>query len=302
MSSKFNTQKNKPRNPFLAFLCALFVPSFGQVYNGQLKKGLFFLLISLTLPLFLGISRLGVFYWGFITILILDFSFRIYVIYDATKNAIKQKEYTLKSYNKWYYYATFIVSIYAILWFYDYNSILGVKSYKIPTTSNEPTIKVGDRIVGDLQAYNHMKPNYGDIIIFQKKDSLNPWIYRIVGLPNDKLEIQNNFLIINGKKCKATFIKETKSEEYAVREYVEELPNGLVHKMYTFKKPFEGYTEKLREIIIPENNYFLMGDNRDNAMDSRYIGVITKDEIIGKVVFGYWGETNDRININFIDK
>lgn len=302
MSSEFTTQKNKPRNPFLAFLGALFVPSFGQVYNGQLKKGLFFLIISLTLPLFLGISRLGVFYWGFNTILILDFSFRIYVIYDATKNAIKQKEYTLRSYNKWYYYATYIVSIYAILWFYDYNSILGVKSYKIPTTANEPTIKVGDRIVGDLQAYSHMEPNYGDIIIFQKKDSLNPWIYRIVGLPNDKLEIQNNFLIINGKKCKATFIKESKSEEYAVREYVEELPNGLVHKMYIFKKPFESFTEKISKIIIPENSYFLMGDNRDNAMDSRYIGVITKDEIIGKVVFGYWGETSERININFINK
>jgi len=127
-------------------------------------------------------------------------------------------------------------------------------------------------------------------------------MYRIIGLPNDKIEIQNNFLIINGKKCKTTFIKKTQSEQFDVNEFEEELPNGHRHKIYTFINPFNDNKNEVTKIKIPKNCYYLMGDNRDNAMDSRYIGVINEDEIKGKIVFGYWGNTKDRININFRDK
>lgn len=304
--NKINTEivneKNNQRKPFLAFLSALFVPGFGQIYNGQIRKGILFLLITLTVPFILGLIKFGAFFYGFIAIIIADFSFRIYVIYDAVKNAKKLKVYTLKAYNTWYYYLAIIIGIYTILWFYDTNSIVGVKSFKISSTSSEPTMKIGDRVIADLNAFKNIKPDYGDIVIFQKKDSLNPWVYRIVGLPNDKFEIQNNFLIINGRKCKTTFIKKTKSQEFDVNEYEEELPNRHKHKIYTFVNPFEDNKNVIQETIIPKNCYFLIGDNRDNAMDSRYIGVINGDEIIGKVVFGYWGKTNDRININFENK
>lgn len=302
MNSEINTEKNKPRNPILVFFMAFLFPGLGQVYNGQIKKGLIFLIISYTLPILLGFTRIGVLFLGFFLVLFIDFSFRIYVIYDAVQNSKKLKDYTLKSYNTWLHYLIIIIGISTIAWFYDYNSVVGIKSYKIPTTSNEPTIKVGDKVIADLKAFNSTKPNYGDIVIFQKKDSLNPWIYRIVGLPNDRIEIQNNFLIINGKKCKTSFIKETKSEDFDVKEYEEELPNGHKHKIYTFIKPFEDNENTEHVFIIPKKSYYLMGDNRDNAMDSRYIGVLKEEEIKGKVMFSYWGKTNDRINIDFRNK
>lgn len=302
INSEINTEKNNPRNPILAFISAFFIPSFGQVYNGQIKKGMLFLLITLIVPFILGLIRFGIFFNGFIAIIIADFSFRIYVIYDAVKNAKKLKIYKLKTYNTWYHYLAIIVGISTMLWFYDTNSIVGVKSFKISSTSSEPTMKIGDRVIADLNAFNNIKPNYGDIVIFQKKDSVNPWVYRIVGLPNDKFEIQNNFLIINGRKCKTSFIKKSKSQEFEVNEYEEELPNGHKHKIYTFINPFEDNKKAFPEIIIPKNCYFLIGDNRDNAMDSRYIGVINENEIIGKVVFSYWGKTRDRINVDFKNK
>lgn len=302
MNSEIIKEENKPRNPKLAFFLALIGPGFGQIYNGQIKKGIIFLVIELLLPILYGFTKLGVFFVGFISILVIGFSYRIYLIYDATTNAKKLQIFKPKPYNTWYYFLGIIIGIYTILWFYDANSIIGVKSFKIPTTSNEPAIKVGDKVIADLNAFDNIKPNYGDIVIFQKKDSLYPWIYRIVGLPNDRLEIQNNFLIINGKKCQTSFIKETKSEEFDVKEYEEELPNGHRHKIYTFKKPFEDNENAEHKIIIPKDSYYLMGDNRDNAMDSRYIGVLKEDEIKGKVVFSYWGKTNDRINIDFRNK
>lgn len=292
----------KPRNPILAFFIAFFFPGFGQVYNGQIKKGLVFFLITFTLPYILGFTRIGIFFIGFFMVLIIDFSFRAYVIYDAVKNAKKLKDYRLKSYNTWYHYLIIIIGILTITCIYDYNVATGVKSYKIPTTSNEPTIKVGDKLIGDLKAFDNTNPNYGDIVVFQKKDSVNPWVYRIVGIPNDKLEIKNNFLIINGIKCKTSFIRESKSEGFGVNEYEEELPNGHRHKIYNFKKPFENNIRSISEIVIPANSYYLLGDNRDNASDSRYIGVIKKEEILAKMVFGYWGSTKDRINIDLRKK
>lgn len=305
MNSEITNEKNKPRNPILAFLFSLFFYGFGQVYNGQIKKGIIFLLIELTLPFIFGFTRLGVFFIGFISILIIGFAFRIYVIYDATKTAKKLKIYKLKSYNTWYYHLAIIIGISTILWLYDSNtanSIMGVRSYIIPTTSNEPNIKLGDRLIADSKAYDQRKPNYGDLVVFQKKDSLKSSMYRIVALPNDKIEIQNNFLIINGKKCRTSFVKETKNGGLDVNEYEEQLPNGHKHKIYTFKKPFEENKRKIPEMTIPANCYYLLGDNRDNAMDSRYVGIINKDEIKGEIVFSYWGKTTDRINIDFRDK
>lgn len=302
MNSEIAPEENKPRNPKLAFFLALIGPGFGQIYNGEIIKGILFILIELLLPVFYGLTKAGVFFAGFIFILIIGFSYRIYLIYDATATAKKLKNFTPKFYNTWYYFLGIIIGIYTILWFYDANALIGLKSFKIPTTANEPTMKVGDVVVGDLQAFDDTKPNYGDIVVFQKKDSLYPWIYRIVGLPNDKIDFQNRFLIINGKKCKTTFVQETKSDEYGVREYEEELPNGHKHKIYLFTKPFEEDENVEHEITIPKNSYYLMGDNRDNAMDSRYIGVLKEDEIKGKVVFSYWGKTSDRINVDFRDK
>lgn len=231
--------------------------------------------------------------------IIIDFSFRIYVIYDAVISAKKLKNYELKFYNTWYYYLILTIGIISITWHYDYNSVVGVKSYKIPTSSNEPTFMPGDRVVADLKAFDNTEPNYGDIVIFQKKDSLNPWVYRIVALPNDKLEIKKIFLIINGKKCEISFIQETKSDQFDVFEYEEELPNGYKHQICTFINPYGEDKNVVNEIIIPTNSYYVIGDNRDNAIDLRYIGPIKREEIIAKLVFGFLGKTTDRININF---
>ena len=293
--------QTKQRNPFIAFFLSLISPGIGQIYTGQLKKGVLFFGITFILPFVFGLTRLGIFFEGFVSIIIIDYSFRIYAIYDAVKNARNQKKYNLKPYNTWYYHLLIVVIVLSIKWFYDYNSILGIKSFDTSSTANEPTLKMGDKFVADLNAFKNQSPNYGDIVIFQKKDSLNSWLFRIVALPNDKIEIENNFLKINGKKCPTTYIKEAKSGKFVIKEYEENLPNGHKHKIFVFKKPLE-FEKGINQMIVPKDYYFLLGDNRDNAFDSRYVGVVHRDEIKGKVIYGIWGETKERINYNYRDK
>tara|TARA_B100000900_G_scaffold179593_1_gene152207 strand:+ start:268 stop:453 length:186 start_codon:yes stop_codon:yes gene_type:complete len=58
----------------------------------------------------------------------------------------------------------------------------------------------------------------------------------------------------------------------------------------------------IKNIIVPSDSYYLLGDNRDNAVDSRYEGFIKKDTIKGRIIYSYWGQDKDRININFKNK
>ena len=188
-----------------------------------------------------------------------------------------------------------------IIWLYDPKTAFGFETFRIPTSSCEPTIYVGDHLVGDLKAYNNKNPNYGDLIIFKKADGYF-YTSRIVGLPNDQLEIEDNIVSINGKKSKVVFIKEAVSDNFPVLEFEEELINGHKHKIYKFKQTYDSTKTNIKNIHVPANSYYILGDNRDNSADSRYIGFISKQEIYGQIIYSYWGNSMSRINISLTDK
>ena len=111
----------------------------------------------------------------------------------------------------------------------------------------EPTLK--DKRIVIMKKFN-LNLSYNDIIVIKKNDKII--IKRLVGLPNDTIEI-DNYLYINGKQF---------DENYTSKGEMEE------------------------KLILKENEYFVLGDNRQNSVDSRFfeIGTIKKDEIIGKVI------------------
>jgi signal peptidase I len=162
------------------------------------------------------------------------------------------------------------------------------------TIANEPTIRMSDYIVANMQAYKNCSPDYGDIAVFSKDNGF--YIYRIVGKPNDTLSVQNNFLIINDKPVNTLFIKTKEINSSQIDEYREQLPNGREHLIYKFKQTEDSKMTNVDCLIIPEDSYFLMGDNRDNAYDSRYFGFVKRDQIIGKATCILFGVSFDRVN------
>jgi signal peptidase I len=145
---------------------------------------------------------------------------------------------------------------------------------------------------GDIVEYENISDSlsYGDIIVFNFNGRekfipfASPAVLRVVGLPGDHFAIENNFCIINEKKnatklinIDTTYISENKWIEI---KYEEIFPNGVNIKitLYDMKDNTD-----LKTITIPDNHYFVMGDNRSYTYDSRYIGVIHKEQIIGKV-------------------
>ena len=296
------TITTKPRNGYIAFLLSLLTPGLGQVYNGQPKKAIIFLGLLLLYPFLFGLTRGTTFFYGLLSLLIIDVGLRIYIIFDGVKNAKRQKEYILKPYNTWYYHLLIAIGIIVIIIVYDTTSVLGTQSFINYSTSNSPTLQDNDRLIADMRAYKNNEPDYGDIVVYSGYDGQFS-TFRIVGRPNDNIELIDNIVSINGKLSKATFIKETTNDEMPILEFEEEFPNGHKHLIYKFKQPYDSTKTNIKNIIVPPDSYYLLGDNRDNAADSRYEGFINKNRIKGRIVYSYWGQAGiQRMNIDFRNK
>lgn len=188
-----------------------------------------------------------------------------------------------------------------------------VEPFKIPSGSMIPTLLVGDLILVNKFHYglripvintkitDGEKPQRGDVMVFRypPKPSLD-YIKRVVGLPGDTVAYLNKRLTINGKTIETQSVPEFFDEDSMryFKQYQEALgaqPHRLlndddrpafipgVEKFPGFEAcnyTIEGVTCK-----VPEGHYFMMGDNRDNSMDSRYWGFVPEKNIVGKAFF-----------------
>lgn len=137
--------------------------------------------------------------------------------------------------------------------------------------SMEPTLNNDDRMVVSKIG----TPKRFDIIVFHAT-SEEDYIKRVIGLPGDTIEYKNDVLYINGKAYKEDYLKEKKEE---IKEQYG--ADALLTEDFTLKD-YTGFDK------VPENTLFVMGDNRRNSKDSREIGVIPLDKVVGSTNVVYW--------------
>ena len=159
------------------------------------------------------------------------------------------------------------------------------ESFSIPSVSMAPTLIKNDVVFVDKSAYLSAKPKYGDIMVFKyPRRPTVPYVFRVVGLPGDHVAYYEKILYINGKINEKKLIKKYKVGELDVEEYIEK-KSKVNHKiLLNPKRPAFG-----AEYIVPKDSYFVMGDNRDNANDSRYWGVVPAKNLIGKAIYIAYG-------------
>lgn len=192
-------------------------------------------------------------------------------------------------------FLNFIKNIFftSLMFFFFTSCSFFIKKAVINSEGMLPTIKIGDQVTY-TSSFDSL--NYADLVIFEfiRNDDMisteGSVIFRIVGLPGDSIAIENHICIINGKKNHCSFVQKIKNKECYVEEleYLNEceeiFPNGEVVSIYCHDTKFSNILSDVPVISIPEDHYFLMGDFRSNAYDSRYLGVIPKDKIIGKII------------------
>lgn len=168
-----------------------------------------------------------------------------------------------------------------------------VEPFQIPSGSMLPTLEVGDFILVNKFTYGLRlpvagtkvvdlgDPQRGDVMVFKYPE--NPkinYIKRVVGLPGDVIRYENKMLYINDE-----LVSETQLANLANVKLFEEQLGQIKHKMYEHKRIMS--MDAQGEWTVPENSYFVMGDNRDNSKDSRYWGFVPDELIVGKA-FAIW--------------
>jgi signal peptidase I len=187
--------------------------------------------------------------------------------------------------------------------------------FKIPSSSMVPTLLVGDLILVNKFTYGIRlpvlnkkviqinDPQRGDVMVFKyPRDMSQDYIKRVVGVPGDKITYQNKRLTVNGVEVKYTALDDYLDDERLVynKQYQEAL-TGVTHRIlnneraptlnpaevqqFPLKEESCTYTYDSFTCVVPKGNYFMMGDNRDNSLDSRYWGFVPDKNIVGKAFF-----------------
>jgi len=166
-----------------------------------------------------------------------------------------------------------------------------VQAFKIPSGSMEDTLAIGDHILvnkfiygtkipfTDTRLVKLRDPRRGDVIVFEyPEDPSKDFIKRVIGTPGDEVQVINKRVYVNGK------LYDNPHEVHKEKEVI----------------PFSQNPRDNTKIIkVPENSYFVMGDNRDRSYDSRFWGFVKMDKIKGLAFIKYWSWDRENFRIRF---
>lgn len=286
------TDKIKKRYPAVAALLSLVLMGLGQLYNGQPRRAVVFLALNV-LP-YVAIAMMSgflLFFQGIIVFylaILIFVGIKVFSVIDAFLGARRAGEMALRRYNRWYVYVSVFLAVVVVQSVIELAFERPVASFSIPSGAMKPTLLVGDYLHADKNAYADRAPERGDIAIFRKPpENEIDYIKRIVGLPGDRIQMLDGILHINGEAVGRERIEDFIDDlGRGVPRYIETFPNGRAHKILETAGD-NGRLDNTPEFVVPEGHYFFMGDNRDNSADSRVIGYIPAENMIGmaRIIF-----------------
>jgi len=197
-----------------------------------------------------------------------------------------------------------------------------VQAVKVPTGSMQNTITIGDHLLvnkfifapgATLPFLPQREIRRGDIIVFKypgnpydpKRDDrpdnrpiLTNYVKRVIGLPGDRISLQGKSVLVNGQvlpEHRIDAIDHNRKDPLEIVNSPERKPNEKYDVYYRPGNDDDDFVYDIflkagngKEVVVPENKYFVMGDNRDNSEDSRFWGFVPRDLVIGRAMFVYW--------------
>jgi signal peptidase I len=172
-----------------------------------------------------------------------------------------------------------------------------VQAYVVPTGSMEGTIRVGDHMLVDRVAYSkpgslgsHLLPYRevarGDIVCFlYPEDIRQTYVKRVIGLPGDRIRLEKQQVFRNGCRLTEPYTQHTGMYADVYRDNFPVAPEA-----YTTPRGRDMFEHHVRngEVIVPPDMLFVLGDNRENSLDSRYWGFVPRSYVVGKPLLVYW--------------
>jgi signal peptidase I len=278
------------RRPWIAAVLSFIMPGLGQVYTGMLPRGLIWMLLcgissvagllilshptaySWTLGCAAGLAQVAIWIAGVI---------------DSYRSALRCKaDYELKDYNRWYVYLLLLLMGTGSLTSYliDVRVYL-IQPFLVPSASMYPTISPRDHVIAVKNAYLAADPRRGDLVLFTNPNNRREfWIKRVIAVAGDTVAVKNGNLYVNGVKLPLESIGPGTVAGTTGQIFYEE-NNGAKYRIFIS----QGHpAPDCPETTVPKNECFVMRDNRNEALDSRYFGPIPIIGILGKFEYRYW--------------
>ena len=268
-SAAFEDIRKRNKDPWLAVFMSRIIPGMGHLYIGSYLIGSILVVIALVAYIVpFGHTILNN------TILFLVVPFSLYHVYITApvKRERSKKNITIVL------IATVLVPLFVSIPSALFVKNIVAEAHWITSRGMEPTLNASpsqweaDNVTVDKLNYRFSQPKRGDIILFsptealQKEEYIEPFVKRIIALPGEKVELKNGNVYINDKPL---------SED----TYLSEEQSTLIDTCTSESQPV--FISK--PVTIPENSYFVLGDDRNSSYDSRCWGTVPKKNIIGKV-------------------
>jgi signal peptidase I len=180
----------------------------------------------------------------------------------------------------------------------------------IPSGSMEPTLQIDDRLIVDKVSYRFSDPQRGDIVVFDPTEQLekesykDAFIKRVIGVPGDTVEVNNDRVTINGKPLKENYpswaAPDKMTELYAKKQqqnpnespWNPDAPAGINYPKdavaESSRKKFPVTDPDWKQGKVPAGKYLVLGDNRNNSYDGRSWGFVPKNKIVGRAIVKFW--------------
>lgn len=175
-----------------------------------------------------------------------------------------------------------------------------MQAFEIPSSSMVKTLLIGDHVFVDrvtvapktswMPLVHYREIKRGDIVVFLSPQT--PGLYvvkRIMGIPGDRIHLKDGVVYRNGEKLNEPYVIHSRGDYDPYRDNFPNVPASESSQQVSADWPLRvGLLKQGEDLVVPPDNYFGMGDNRDVSYDSRWWGFIPRENVIGRPMFIYW--------------
>ena len=281
--SAFEVRQEQWKRPVLASVLSFFFAGLGQLYNRQLKKAVLFSMVGPSIDLAGG--KLGVFhtFTGLALMVVFSVGWKIVVVADAFLVARREiaagPPVPIQRAKSIPVLALTVVPffLYGVCRDFFFDHIAQARAYRIPSSSNCPTVCEGERMVTDTAAYADHEPQRGDLVMFKHVQFDALLFKRVVAIGGDVVNQSPDGILVNGKPASLLDFSQVCGDP---------------------PKPERAYFPiEPRTMTVPPDSFYVVGDNLSSSLDSRMqeFGFVRIEELRGRPLFIYWSPYKNRI-------